>query len=269
MTEEVKVVDKDLNERRSFFGPDGVTKYFLVAPNANDIREADWQYSRIYTRSLTEGITTSAEMMDILRRRGIIGPEFDQRASELVNTLNEKIWLLDAAKDNDEKRKLAIGVAEARDELFQWNQRLNGPISNTCEHLADDARLEHLTSCMLVDEKGDRIWPSYDSYTKEKNQALSLKARFEIMLYLQGLESDFLEKTPEAKAMREIELDLLNKAQEAAKAIEAVNEEVTSIIEVADTKPIISDDGVQDNSLKTNAISAVVNGVVKKKSKKK
>lgn len=220
MADEKKVeVDK-----RTFTGPDEKV-YSIAAPNANDIREADWNYSRTFTRSLTEGITTSAEMMDILRRRGIIGPEFEQRAQELTNQLNEKIFALDTADSVDKKRDLAVEVAEARDELFQWNQRLNGPMANTCEQLADDARLEYLTSCMVVDEKDERVWESYDQYLKEKNQALALKARFEIMLYLQGLESDFLEKTPEAQAMKEVETDILEKAAEAARALEAVAEE--------------------------------------------
>lgn len=220
-------------EKRTFLGPDQ-QEYNIVAPSANDIREADWNYSRTFTRSLTEGITTSAEMMDILRRRGIIGPEFEQRAQELSTQLNEKIFALDAATTVEAKRDLAVEVAESRDELFQWNQRLNGPMANTCEQLADDARLEYLTSCMVVDSKDERVWDSYDNYLREKNQALALKARFEIMLYLQGLESDFLEKTPEARAMKEVETDILEKAAEAAKALEAVVEEEKA---KADKKP--------------------------------
>jgi hypothetical protein len=220
MADEKKVEE----EKRTFLGPDK-KEYHVEAPNANDIREADWNYSRTFTRSLTEGITTSAEMMDILRRRGIVGPEFEQRAMELTTNLNEKIWTLDTTETMNEKRDLAVGVAEARDELFQWNQRLNGPMANTCEQLADDARLEYLTSCMVVHSNGDRVWDNYESYLQEKNQALALKSRFEIMLYLQGLESDFLEKTPEAQAMKEVESDILEKAAEAAKALEAVIEE--------------------------------------------
>jgi len=214
-----------IEQKRFFLGSDEKTKYFIVPPNASDIREADWQYSRIYTKSLTEGITTSAEMIDILRRRGIVGPEFEQRAAELTTGLNEKILALDNTDNLDEKRDLAVEVAEARDELFQWNQRLNGPMANTCEQLADDSRLEYLTSSMIADEDNNRIWESYDEYIREKDQTLSLKSRFEVMLYLQGLEPDFLEKTPEAMAMKEVETDILNKAAEAAKALEIIQEE--------------------------------------------
>lgn len=212
-------------DRRSFMGAEN-DEYYIVPPSANDIREADWNYSRMYVKSLTEGITTSAEMTDILRRRGVIGPEFEQRAAELTKDLNEKVWELENADDMDSKRTMAVAVAEARDELFQWNQRLNGPMSNTCEQMADDARLEYLTSCMVLNDKDERVWPDYDSYLKEKNQAMALKGRFEVMLYLQGLGSDFLENTPEAKAMKDIETDVLEKAELAAQAVAAVQEEI-------------------------------------------
>jgi len=183
-----------------------------------------------------EGITTSAEMMDILMRRGIIGPEFEQRATELTTELNEKILALNEAKSIEEKRDLSIDVAQAREELFQWNQRLNGPMNNTCEQMSDDARLEHLTSCMIQAEDDKRVWDSYDAYLKEKSQALAVRSRFEVMLYLQGLESNFLEQTPEAQAMKEVEADIIQKAEEAMKAVEALAKEADEV-KTATKKP--------------------------------
>lgn len=212
-------------DRRSFLGPDETISYYIVAPDAGNIRDADWNYSKTYTKCLLEGITTAAEMMEILKRRGIIGPEFEQRASELTGVLNEKIIALDGAANIDEKRNFAIDVANAREDLFQWNQRLNGPMSNTCEQIADDARLEHLTSCMVTNEDSSRVWSSYDMFLEEKSQSLALQARFEVMLYLQGLTSDFLEQTPEAVTMREIETELMERAEEALKAAKVLAEE--------------------------------------------
>lgn len=222
------------DERRSFLGPDGETTYYIAPPNAEDIRGADWHYSKMYTRSLVDGITTSAEMMDILRQRGIIGPEFEQRATELQRELNDKLEALNKVTDLEEKRDLSIEVYNAREELFQWNQRLSGPMNNTCEQISDDARLEYLTACMIQTKDGKRVWDSYDSFLKEKNEdlaALAVRARLEVMLYLQGLESDFLDKTPEATAMREVEEDIIKRAEEALRAAEAVVQEEEEIAE--------------------------------------
>jgi len=216
---------KNDSPRRSFIGPDDNKNYFIATPNAEDIRGADWQYSKMYTKSLMEGIPTSAEMHDILLRRGLIGTEFEQRAEELTQDLAIKINALEALVDMDEKRKMSLEVATSREELFRWNQRLNGPMSNTCEQIADDSRLEYLTSCMIENENGERVWEAYDNYLKDKNQALPLKARFEVMLYLQGLDSNFLEQTPEAVAMKEVEKELIGKAEEAVKAAKAIVDE--------------------------------------------
>lgn len=220
-----KMENTNKEDRRTFFGPDEETKYFIATPTAEDIRGADWQYSKTFTQCLVEGITTSAEMVDILNRRGIIGDDFEQRAQELADDLAVKIATLEQTTDIDKKREFALLVAQAREELFQWNQRLNGPMNNTAEQISDDARLEYLTSVMTVNEEGNKIWDSYDSYLKEKSQALALRARFEVMLYLQGLNSDFLEQTPEATAMREVEADVVSKAAAAMQAAEAVAEE--------------------------------------------
>ena len=213
------------DERRSFLGPDGIEEYFIAAPNAEDIRGADWQYSKTYTKCLVEGITTSAEMMDILTRRGIIGPEFEKRANELAIDLNAKIERLETVEDLEEKQQVSIEVATAREELYQWNQRLSGPMNNTCESMADDARLEYLTSCMVQKKDGTRVWDSYDSFLTDRTNALPIKARFEVMLFLQGLDSDFLNQTPEAMAMKEVEDELISRAEEAIKAAEAVQKE--------------------------------------------
>lgn len=212
-------------ELRTFKSTDGETNYYVVAPVAEDIRGADWEYSKTYTKSLVEGITTTAEMTDILMRRGIIGPEFEQRSNELAEIMATKINLLEEVSSSEEKQAVAIEVAQARDELFQWNQRLNAPLANTCEQIADDSRLEFLTSRIIVKETGEKVWDTFDEYLVEKEQGLAQQARFEVMLYLQGLDSDFLDQTPEAVAMKEVEQE----------ALEAVKQEMAK--EASEDKP--------------------------------
>lgn len=214
---------------RSFVSNDGNTTYYISPPTAEDIRGADWQYSKTYTKCLVEGITTTAEMRDILIRRGIIGPEFEQRSYELTEDLSLKLKLLEEAEDLETKRDRAVDVALAREEVYQWNQRLNGPLANTCESISDDTRLEYLTSCMVKDENDARIWETYDKFLKNKSQDLASKAKFEVMLYLQGLESGFLDNTPEAVAMREVETEIMSRAQEALDSLKEASKEVKAL----------------------------------------
>lgn len=223
--------------KRSFVGPDGTTNYFISPPNSEDIRGADWQYSKTYTKCLVEGITTAAEMRDILTRRGIIGPEFEQRTTELAEDLSDKLYALDSAEGVDDKHDKAVDVAVSREALYQWNQRLNGPLANTCENIADDSRLEYLTSCMVIDAEGNKIWESYTKFLKDKNQELAAVSKYQVMLYLQGLAPDFLDNTPEAVAMREVETEILSKAQEALDAMKAAADEAKVDEAEAEPKP--------------------------------
>ncbi len=209
------MVDIKKEDRREFEDEEAEKKYYIATATADDVRGADWQYSRTYTKCLVEGITTTAEMMDILTRRGIIGPDFEQRSEELANKLNSNVLLLEVSKSPEEKRELAIIVQGCRNDLFQWNQRLNGPLSNTAEQISDDVRLEFLTACIVQNEDGSKVWDNYDLYLEDKNQVLALKARFEVMLYLQGLDSNFLSTTPEAMAIKELE-DEANKVLDEA-----------------------------------------------------
>ncbi len=227
-----------IDDRRGFQDPVTDVTYYLNTPTADDVRGADWQYSKTYTKSLVEGITTSAEMLDILMRRGINGPEFEQRQKELTDELATKVALLREASSIEAKQDLAIDVAKSREELFNWNQRLNGPMANTCEQMADDSRLEYLTSRMVQDESGKRIWDEYADFLTEKNQSLAMRARFEVMLYLQGLESDFLEKTPEAQAIKEIEQEIQEKADEALAELEKAATAEASEEMVAEASPV-------------------------------
>ena len=242
-----------IENRRMFIGPDEETEYFIGTPTAENIRNADWQYSKTYTDCLKEGIATSAEMADILRRRGIIGKDFDMRVKELSQNLSKLIGDLRLSTNNEEKSELALKVGAAREELFRWNQRLSGPMSNTCEQMSDDDRLQFLTSALIQDKKGTRIWVTYNEFKTSDDQVLTAKARYETMLFLQGYDADFLEKTPEASAMREVEesirAEALNElaarqAEEDAKTIteakvmEVGQSEEPTVISPSTKKPV-------------------------------
>jgi hypothetical protein len=231
-SKEIETVEEDL--RRSFeFMVDGVmTDFYLEMPTSEQIRQAEWHYSKVYNKALVEGVTTTSEMMDILTKRGLYGPDYEKRLQELQVSIALKIAEMHGSED-DTKEESAHDVQRLRDELYRWNQRLTGPLSNTCEQMADDAKTEYLTSVVVQTEDKEGVWGSYDEFISEKNQALALKARFEVLLWLQGLESDFLEKTPENKVLKDLSLQ---KAEEEARMAED-SVAPAQLEEAAETKP--------------------------------
>jgi len=226
MSKEDKVQDSAVEERRSFeFSSDEeVTTYYLGLPTSEQIRKAEWHYSKVYNKALVEGVATTSEMMDILTKRGLYGPEYEKRLQELQVDIAIKIASMQNEQVDEAKATLAHEVETLRDDLYRWNQRLTGPLSNSCEQMADDAKTEYITSVVVQDEAGDLVWKGYEDFVAEKNQGLALKARFEVMLWLQGLDADFLDKTPERTVLRELAAEKAAEATAEAEALVAAAE---------------------------------------------
>lgn len=208
--------EQELNsifEDKRTFIHDG-EKYFIDNADIEAVRQADWHYSKTYNEALLAGVTTMAQMQDILEERDIIGKKYEARRLELITNLDTKVAELNTASTKEDKLRLAEEVEDIRNKLFRHNQRASSPMSNTCEQLAEDARIEYLTSAMIKDAQGNPVWPSYEAYKTTDKPTLAMRARYECMLALQGLDTDFLEKTPEAMARKELE-------QEDQKLLEA------------------------------------------------
>jgi hypothetical protein len=91
MAEKVNKELKDIFENgRSFEKEDG-TRFYVVPPEADEIRKAQWHYSKIYNQAFVDGVTTVAEMRDALVKRGLLGEYFDTKSEQLRSELDELI----------------------------------------------------------------------------------------------------------------------------------------------------------------------------------
>jgi len=211
--------------------------YFIANPTGEDIRKADWQYSKIYNQAILDDLLTQAQMIDLLKKQGVISEDYATEVEETRSKLAAEIYKLESLPENTSDLQMedaALVVAASRDELFRLNQRVNGPMGNTCENIAEDARVEFLTSRVLQRQDGAPVWKDYNEYLNEENTALSVKARFEVMLWMQGLNSDFLENTPEQQTLRDVNQKRVESALAGLKAerAEADDEDLPDEAEV-------------------------------------
>jgi hypothetical protein len=215
---------KDVLETRrefSIIADEQESYYYIAQPSAADIRKADWQYSKIYNKAIVDGFLTQAQMVEVLKDKGILSDDYAERVENTRIGLAAELFKLETIREDAaemERESIALEVARLRDELFSLNQKVNGPMGNTCENLAEDARTEYLTSCILQNRDGSRLWDSFDTYQEEENSTLTVKSRFEVMLWVQGLDSNFLENTPEQTALRAIAQARMDRALEEAKS---------------------------------------------------
>jgi hypothetical protein len=196
-----------LDGRRSFsikYANGEEKEFFIGPPTADDVRKADWEHAKIYNRALKEGVFTTSEMLEILKSRNIIGEQYEKTGHGMKVLLAEKIVAMERELDRDKRIDVALEVARLREEVYQWNHRLTGPMANTCESISSDARTEYLTSAVIQHKDGKRLWATYEDYRQEKDLALQTKARFEVMLWLEGVDSDFMDRAPENRVLREL-----------------------------------------------------------------
>jgi len=236
-----KDVKDVLETRREFVvtTDDVDVSYFIAQPNAADIRKADWQYSKGYNQAIVDGFLTQAQMIDLLKEKGILSEDYAERVEATRIGLASELFKLENIKEDSseiEREVIALAIARLRDELFSLNQQVNGPMGNTCENLAEDARTEYLTSRIVQVKDSSHLWEDFDAYQNEENSTLSVKARFEVMLWIQGLDSNFLENTPEQTALRSIATARLDRALDDAKAANAESEESDEFAEAVETE---------------------------------
>jgi hypothetical protein len=230
-----------LDGRREFEFSDGsgeVKKYYISTPTSDDIKKADWEHAKAYNGALKEGVLTSSEMMDILKTRNIVGPDYNDVGENLKYKLSDKLLDMERETDREKRLRLALEVRDLREEYVQWSQRMSGPMSHTCENIASDARTAYMTSVVVQDEKGSRVWKSFDDYRSERNLPLQTRSRFEVMLWMEGLDADLLDKSPENVAMREI-VESVQKEQEELKSMvdEVVPSEPPKTVESPPVEP--------------------------------
>lgn len=236
-----KDVKEILDGRREFtleMPEETVLTYYIANPSGEDIRKADWQYSKIYNQAIVDNFLTQTQMLDYLKDKGILDDEYTEELERVRTSLAAELFRLENILNEappEERESCALAVASLRDELFQLNQKINGPMGNTCENLAEDARTEFLTGRIIQKKDGDRLWEDFQAYRAEENTPLTVKSRFEVMLWMQGLGSDFLENTPEQTVLREVAQARMDevlkeeeeKAAKSAEETEAVKEETS------------------------------------------
>ncbi len=215
-----KAVKDVLETRREFTleNPENeIHHYFIANPTGEDIRKSDWQYSKVFNQAIVDGFLTQSEMLKVLQDKEIVSDEYTTNLENVRINLGAELFKLENFLDEageEEREAVATDVSRLREELFQLNQRVNGPMANTCESLAEDARTEFLTSRIIQNKDGSNIWLDFDVYKNDENTALAIKSRFEVMLWMQGLESNFLENTPEQSTLREISQARMERALE-------------------------------------------------------
>jgi hypothetical protein len=216
--------------------------------------------ARRYTERLPKDITqfrsinfsnpnfkTSGLFRELIEGHYMLLENMGQSLDSIAIEMNKSTeYLITNLKDNE------VLLNTVSEKLFNYFEKHS--LFAASEYLA--VRMLANNQCVLNDD-----------FLNVKDQSLSMKSRYEVMLYLQGYDSNFFEQTPEAVAMKEIELDIMAEVNKTIAEEDEVTEFIaTAVIDPAEFK---SDIDMELNAEESKLVSENTNTKISTTSPKK
>lgn len=179
-------VDKNGNE---------VTLRF-VRPNQALIAKGDLKYREAYSRAFRAGVLVNAEVMKVMRERGLWD---DSRDEEILKIRDEITKLESNLKDqslsNEAGEELVKEIRRLRSELALANSVYTTVVDNTCESIGNEARNQFFAASCVVDAKsGAKIFKDADDFVARLDEAVALDSYREAVIA--GLEDQLNVELP-------------------------------------------------------------------------
>lgn len=206
--EQAEKLVKELRTGEKIFEFDG-TKYKIKMPSMNDIQEADFEYSKTFTKAIQAGLPTRKSLEDDLVKRGILdnADAFDndtQKRREEIRRLEVKLKAAEKAGNKKLMVQNAEKLAHARAESYDAIMYRSSVLGNSAEARADERRTTYLmTRSISYAENEDFVWPDYADYLRETDHALVNKVSYEYLSFTTGITANFMEEFPEVKILEQ------------------------------------------------------------------
>ena len=175
------------------------------SPSLNDQREATRVYNQAFSEALKAKAVVRAKLDDLLVDQGL----WDEVKQNKFNQLQSQI--LDGEKKLakggiklSEAKEVALGMKKLRDELRDLIAVKTNLDTHTAEGQADNARFNYLVSaCTVYSDSKKPYFASYEEYTNKAADKVAILAAQSLAGMLYGLDSDYEEKLPENKFLRQ------------------------------------------------------------------
>ena len=201
-----KLVQETIAGYRLFNAPD-VGDLKVRFPNNDEVRLAELRYSKAFTEALKEGLLTYKEMETLLQERGIWTEKEDQKVRDLEKTISLLETTLAEKKVDDKTKKvkeIAQKLSDIRAELITISMERQMYLANTAESKADESRTSFLVyKCVSYAENNAPLWANEAEFLNENRSDLLVKCTTEVLTFMSGLSSTFMENVPEAMILRE------------------------------------------------------------------
>lgn len=188
---------------------DGKDVEFLAqSPSMADLKEAQKVYNSTFNDAVSSKALVRAKLDDFLREQGLWN---EKKEAEFASLQQE---LLDGEKrlakggfKLSEARKLALKMRDVREKLRNLIAVRSSLDNNTAEGQADNQKFNYLVySCLVYNDTKQRYFSNLEDYLNRTNDPVASKGAQALAKMLYGLDSNYDEKLPENKFLKEFHL---------------------------------------------------------------
>jgi len=199
---------------------DGKEVEFLIkSPSLDNQREATKFYNQSFSEALKAKAVVRAKLDDLLVDQGLWDAIKQAKFVDLQSQILEgERKLAKGGISLSEAKTLALNMKKVREELRELISVKTNLDTHTAEGQADNARFNYLVSaCTVYKDSGKLYFNSYEDYMNRATDPVAILAAQNLAGMLYGLDSDYEEKLPENKFLRDYKfidekLRLINKA---------------------------------------------------------
>lgn len=190
-----------------------VTKKIRVDRPSNDVAtKADRYRAKIWAECIRDGVMTKMQVEKMLAEQNVWG---EQEQKEYVDLLQQ---IADAEKELflgsegvktrklSEGKDLAIKIRGLRLSLRGLMAQKASLEDSTAEALADNARLDYLTSACTYYENGKKVYKSVEDYNSRNADAVAFTAASKMAEMIYGLDRNFEQNLPENRWLKQFGL---------------------------------------------------------------
>jgi hypothetical protein len=172
---------------------DGGVSLLFKQPTSEERMFARFVYKQTYKQAQDDGLKTVDEMEEILRERGIISEESDQKIKNLQSKLDGQRAVLAKTHKVQAKQERLLGIIQRlEDELKGLKAERDKLLGLTAEAKANESKLFFLCSkCVFKSEK-ERLWETEKDFNAEKDLLFRMDVLARFSMFVSGLPTSLI-----------------------------------------------------------------------------
>jgi hypothetical protein len=193
-------------------------KFLIRSPSLQDQKEATKVYNQSFSESLKAKAVVRAKLDDLLVEQGLWDDQKQNKFSDLQSQILEgEKKLAKGGISLSQGKEEALKMRKLREDLRDLISVKTNLDTHTAEGQADNAKFNYLISvCTVYYDTKQPYFSSFEDYHNRSGDLVAILAAQNLAGMLYGLDSDYEEKLPENKFLKQYKfvdskLRLINK----------------------------------------------------------